>query len=174
MRRIASITLIGIVGIVLATTPAGAISGGEEDGRLHPNVGALLGIPPGEDSLHLACSGFLISPTVFLTAGHCTSSFEQSGDPVFVTFDPVFDPASARVLAVSALITHPDFNPNSLANDLGVVILAKAVKKVTPVQLPTAALLDAMKSSGTLPTELTVVSYGTRGRLLGASVHVHR
>ncbi len=151
---------IAFVGMVVTTMPAGAISGGELDGEAHPNVGALLGRPPGEEDLSLACSGFLISPTVFLTAGHCTRFFEEVGDPAFVTFDSVFDPESSQVVAVSGFTTHPDFNPNSLANDLGVVLLAKSVRGVTPVRLPTAGLLDAMKASGTLPSTLTVASYG--------------
>src|SRR5687767_15197209 len=91
-------TLFGLAGalvaaLVLAVGPAGAITFGQPDGNLHPNVGALLADydpdSPGPDVL---CSGTLIAPTVFLTAAHCTAFLEAEGiSQVWVTFAPTYD-----------------------------------------------------------------------------------
>jgi hypothetical protein len=50
----------------------GAITYGTPDGNAHPNVGLLVArIGTGFFAI---CSGTLVSPTVFLTAGHCTAA----------------------------------------------------------------------------------------------------
>ena len=59
----AGVVLLGLVG------PAGAITGGQPDGDDHPNVGIVLFYQPDG---RFRCSGTLISPTVVVTAAHCT------------------------------------------------------------------------------------------------------
>jgi Trypsin len=67
--------LLGLVMVLGITAgPAGAITGGHPDGTAHPYVG-FVGEPEGG-----FCSGTLLSPTVFLTAGHCTDYFSQVSD----------------------------------------------------------------------------------------------
>lgn len=55
---------IASVGIAYATT------GGQPDGSGHPYVGLV--VFDDADGPAWRCSGTLLSPTVFLTAGHCT------------------------------------------------------------------------------------------------------
>ena len=57
--------------VVLATAAAAfAITNGTPDGNRHPYVGLMVAID--SDGVPLwRCSGSLLSPTVFLTAGHC-------------------------------------------------------------------------------------------------------
>ncbi len=64
--------------LLVVVAPAAGIIDGRLDGNGHPNVGALelpvgFGVP--------ACSGTLISPTVYVTAGHCTNFLESRGSP---------------------------------------------------------------------------------------------
>ena len=53
----------------MTAAPAAAITGGEPDGNRHPNVGLILFYS--EDG-RFRCSATLVTPTVLLTAGHCT------------------------------------------------------------------------------------------------------
>ena len=90
------------VAVVLATTtvgPAGAITNGELDGTAHPNVGVMV-VDFGAGPRRL-CSGELIAPTRFLTAGHCTSFLVNNPALLGVTFDPTYtDQESERVSAL--------------------------------------------------------------------------
>ena len=74
---------IGILALVLgfATMPAmsaTAITGGVPDGNGHPNVGLILFYTPDG---RFRCTGTLVSPTVILTAAHCTCLLYTSPSP---------------------------------------------------------------------------------------------
>ena len=64
-----------LVILALAVSSVGAITDGELDGEGHPHVVLLLMEVGGEPMYR--CSGTLLSPTVLLTAGHCTSTTIQ-------------------------------------------------------------------------------------------------
>ena len=72
--------------------PVGAITNGAPDGGEHPYVGELLFYVPDAPSSRFSdpgawftCSGTLLSPTVVVTAGHCT--FGVGKDSVSTTHD---------------------------------------------------------------------------------------
>ena len=109
-----------------------------------------------------ACSGTLISPTVFLTAGHCTEdwgastvyvTFEPEADFVPVELDPdgVFDPGDAYT---GTPYTHPNY-PDV---DIGVVVLDQPVTNVGYGTLPEAGIVDSFATG----QRLTAVGYGVR------------
>jgi V8-like Glu-specific endopeptidase len=168
MRRVKKplLLLVALVAIFSASG-AQAITYGQFDGTGHPNVGAMLRKSPTTGNYRIVCSGSLISPTVFLTASHCTS-FVQSQPTGFqdawVTFDPTF--SSGPTLPASAIhgtmYTNPLYNQRqSDPEDIAVIVLDQPVSGVTPAQLPTAGLLDQMKKDGTLNgTRFTSVGYG--------------
>jgi Trypsin len=166
MKRFA--TVLSTVVVVLATAaPGHAIVFGQLDGNRHPQVGALIADPPDDDPDEgpgIICSGTLIAPDVFLTAGHCTAFLESVGvaaGDVWVTFDPTFDDASP--LIGGTYHTHPEFGfqgpgGRSDPHDLAVIVLDGPVMGVTPARLPTLGLLDSLS----LRTEwFTAVGYGT-------------
>ena len=71
---------------LVSAVPVGAITNGQPDGGEHPYVGELFFYVPDEvDSRFtqpgswFSCSGTLISPTVVLTAGHCTFGIGRNG-----------------------------------------------------------------------------------------------
>jgi hypothetical protein len=132
--------------------PTSAITWGEPDGDGHPNVGAMVAMHP-ELGPREICSGTLIAPQVFLTAGHCTdwaSAVLPPGE-LHVSFstDDALNPATW--LPVAAIKTHPDYNwgPYSDPHDVGILILEE------PVILPAATLpgkgfLDELRADGML------------------------
>ena len=68
--RIAAFAAILLVALI-GTSGAMAITNGVPDGTNHPYVGLM--VAQDEDGVPLwRCSGSLLSPTVYLTAGHCT------------------------------------------------------------------------------------------------------
>src|SRR5215218_6076748 len=127
--------------LVLTAGSANAITYGELDGNRHPAVGAMIRLRPSDNTLRLTCSGSLISPTVFLTASHCTSFVESTGQSdIWVTFDSSFD-SHSRLLH-GTMHTNPLFNQSQNdPQDIAVITLDDPVRGITPVQLPPAGLL---------------------------------
>jgi secreted trypsin-like serine protease len=160
--------LLVVTALALTAGAAPAITFGQPDGTLHPNVGALVADwdpdSPGPDSL---CSGTLIAPTVFLTAAHCTTSLEADGiTEVWVTFSADYDEdaTSPAGLIAGTPVSHPDFGTGGASDthDIAVVLLEDAPAGITPARLPTAGLLDQLRASHQLRTQtFTVVGYGT-------------
>jgi hypothetical protein len=73
--------------VVLSAIAADAITNGQPDGNEHPYVGQLLFYMPDEidprfsdPGAWFSCSGTLVSPTVVVTAGHCTFGVGLDGD----------------------------------------------------------------------------------------------
>lgn len=164
------ITVIAVLVVVLAlvVTPVGAITYGQPDGDGHPNVGLTL-TDLGGDALWLGCSGTLIAPNVFLTAGHCTHFFAQLGiTKTWVTFDSIYTPGESDLIPIVASITHPEYDHNTGFNDVGVVILAEPVPNAALGMLPPESLLDQMKGDGTLKDQTFVnVGYGATANFKG-------
>jgi hypothetical protein len=89
MRRAALLLATMALAIMLAGGVARAIINGEPDKgpNAHPYVGAFVAKVEGE--LEFVCSGTLISPKVFLTAGHCTEvEIKKTGQPTSLLIQP--------------------------------------------------------------------------------------
>ena len=163
---------------LIGSSPVGAITNGmiDED---HLYVGALIfDFPPPIDiGLDFGwCSGTLISPTAFLTAGHCFFLASlQTGLPMdAIPIDDLFISLASNILdrkswrPVASYETHPDFfvpagGPFGGGNfhDVAVVFLDKPVKKVAPGTLAPLGLLTDLEASGELlKAKFTVVGYG--------------
>jgi len=154
---------------LLLVTPALAITFGEEDNGLHPNVGTMVPISP-IPYVPTICTGTLISPTVFLTAAHCIvgmeAMFKITPKDVYVTFDSDINDDEVPInYQVTDYWTDLNYNHTaSDAHDLAVLILDldEAIPDIDPAKLPSAGLLDEMKASGALKDQTFVaVGYGT-------------
>ena len=170
VRRLRAAVVLGF-GLLLAIgiAPAAAISNGEPDGNGHPNVGALLADFSGDGTVtgdEAFCSGSLISPTVFLTAGHCVEFLEPAGiETIYVSFDPALLDANGpgTLIPTTEWAFDPAFYTNfRAAHDIGVVLLpAGSTVGIVPVVLPAAGVLDAMQRAGELrSTLIRNVGYG--------------
>src|SRR5829696_5229253 len=98
-----------------------------------PNTGAfLVKLPDGR--IFPICTGTLISPTVFLTASHCTAYYtaelEPAGYKAYISFDnpiPFGDLTSQRtkIIAVTQVGTNPNYNPSqSDSGDIAVLLVS--------------------------------------------------
>jgi hypothetical protein len=173
------VVLIGlflVIGFLASAQPASAITDGQRD-EVHTNVGVVR-FTTSEGRFR--CSGTLISPTVVLTAGHCTGvDGAYPATNVFVSFDPDLpgDPLAANISAAESAAraahyitgtAHPDPGWTgklgiSKQHDQGVVVLdAPATSKwpgISPAPLLPVGTLDA--NQGALKDEtFTLVGYG--------------
>jgi trypsin len=188
MKRHVFADVLGLVATLTASawTPAAAAPGGTVDEtNEYANSGAWVVVEqidqPFDDPVYI-CSGALVHPRVFLTAGHCTAMAEaviDAGlfevDDARISFGPnAFDPASW--VEIEAIITHPGFlvaaglssELGLDTHDVGVVILKEPVVGVEPVQLPPLGLLDFLRELHVIPGEETSLpGYGsTPGTLI--------
>jgi hypothetical protein len=113
MRRVVLVLASMALAIVLAGGVAQAIINGEPDRgpNAHPYVGALVTeveVAKGKTELLPACSGTLISPAVFLTAGHCTELLLEEDLPTYVSFDPTYKPGASELIKGTPYL-HPKF-----------------------------------------------------------------
>jgi secreted trypsin-like serine protease len=158
MRKLLLTVSLLLALAVGSTMPAGAITYGEVDGTRHPNVGAIVAEFDGVKDWF--CSGTLIARKVVLTAAHCTAFLGSEGiEDVWVTFDPAF--SLDGTFHHGSYVTHPGYNPNTLENDVALVLLDRKVNGITPASLPTLNRLAEMKRAGTLQDQwFTNVGYG--------------
>lgn len=166
--------VIGTLAVLLVGAPsAGAVWGGQPD-TAHPEVGALYfdfdanGTITADDGV---CSGFYAGVSkdglydVFLTAAHCLppANLEIAASEIYVSFDPNAADGVAAPVAAVAYHQMPGYGRDQGdLRDLGVFLLPLGSGSgLTPVQLPTAGYLDALKASGELNfLRVDIVGYG--------------
>ncbi len=155
--------LAAVTGLALSIQPAMAITaGGEPDAGEHPYVGLMVGDIDGAPQFR--CSGALISPTMFITAGHCT--FGINGATIWfeedVSVPGLGYPFGGATSFEGTPYVHPQYDNNAFfLHDLGVVILDEPVYMSSYASLPTRGLLDefANKRGPDYPT-MEAVGYG--------------
>jgi secreted trypsin-like serine protease len=163
MRRMRLAVFAAILGLALAL-PAGAITDGELDGDDHPYVGIMVALDSSGTPLW-RCSGTLISPTVYVTAGHCVEAPAAQAQIWFET--DLMDPSPASYGwpftgdASGTTHPHPAYNPNAFyLYDLGVVELDAPYTGVTEfASLPTVDYVDSL-GKGRKRAVVTAVGYG--------------
>jgi hypothetical protein len=180
LRTIATLTATAALALTFAA-PASAITGGERDGAGHPNVGLILFY---DAEGRFRCSATLVSPTIVLTAAHCTKDTlgktgvtfkseiaEQGPSPFPPAADPSAGYTAAELKAIGMLsgtaYTHPDYSDFTDVrnwNDVGVIVLDEPVTGIDTASLPPRGFLGAYAQPKLNSTLFTVVGYGTEVR----------
>ena len=164
-------TLVACGGMDTTSTTSAAITNGALDGNEHPWVVLLL--MEVDNAPAYRCSAALLSPTVVLTAGHCTGeggdspTGEFSGMRIFTESDvqngannyPFAGPNSVEAIEWK---THPAYTSSAFfLHDVGVVRLAEPVNLPAYATLPALDQLDALKTRrGRQDVTFTAVGYG--------------
>jgi hypothetical protein len=160
----------------LVATPSSAITGNFVPDFEHEYVGLIVFYDENGEFVH-RCSGSLISPTVFLTAGHCVTIDDATGElaasariyfqqDAGADYDPVTDTPATSGYPYTGGVTASTFyafdyqgiTVPAMNNDVGLVILDE------PYQLDTYGSLAApgtLELYGTGPdAQVTVSGYG--------------
>ena len=165
MRKKLLLTALSVLALVMLTvSPAAAITDGAPDGSGHPYVGLMVAQDANGNPLW-RCSGTLMSPTLFLTAGHCT---EAPAAHVEIWFAADVDagrpgngyPFNGQVGGTP--YTHPQYNPNAFfLYDLGLVVLDEPMVMSQYGKLPKLDSLDKLaRQRGQQDQTFTAVGYG--------------
>jgi len=165
MRKKMIFAVFSVIAILaMVVSPVGAVTDGELDGNGHPYVGLMVAQSANGTPLW-RCSGTLLSPTLFLTAGHCTEAPAAHVEIWFAADVESGIPANGypnKGDVGGTPYTHPQYNPNAFyLYDLGVVVLDKPMKVGKYGQLPELNVLDELATKrGTQDVTFTAVGYG--------------
>ena len=178
MRRVAIVVGVVVAVLAAAVGPAGAITGGELDGDRHPNVAMIVFYQPDG---RFRCSATLVSPTVLITAAHCTDGVRGKTIVTFETVAPQPIPRAADdtgnglsnvgyAAPVPGWLTgtphaHPLWDGELQLNDLhdvGVVVLDEPYRGATPASLPPLNYLETLSqgNGGLNKQTFELVGYG--------------
>jgi hypothetical protein len=183
VRALAGAVAAASLLVAVFATPAAAITHGSLDGNAHPYVG-LMTAHSADGHYLWRCSGTLISPTVFVTAGHCVEPDDSQGfgPPTYavvyfsntlITPDPAFTLTTRSCAGIAGypcggagvngtaitgtLHENPRYNPAAFyLHDLGVVVLDSPFNPGAFGALPAADQFDSWKNS----TNVTFTSVG--------------
>jgi Trypsin len=177
MKKVTLVIVLTLILLISTFSSAGAITNGRPDKGDHPYVGLVVFDVLDEDGNQVPshrCSASLLSPTVLLTAGHCTEVTIAAR--VWFNEDLTTNteyPLSGTTSYAGSAYTFQDFCtgcgnglPGFAMGDVGIVVLAEPVP-ISVVshyaQLPDQGLVDTLDNK----TSVDFVGYGVQEQRRG-------
>src|SRR5690349_19723083 len=172
MRKVTLAMALAFALLISTIGAASAITNGEPDNGRHPYVGLAVFDVDGAPSHR--CSVSLLTPTVVLTAGHCTDGTSAAR----VWFDEDVQsnteyPFSGTTSYDGTAYTYPDFCigcgnglPGFAAGDVGIIVLSEPVPTSVVseyAQLPDEGLVNTLENK----TPVDFVGYGVQEQRRG-------
>jgi len=157
MRRLLALLAASLL-FVFVPGSATAITNGQPDTEnRYPSVGLLAFYDSDGVYMH-RCTGTLLSPTVVLTAAHCTDGTATAY--AYFSVDVPDDFRENPTGNLGTTYTHPDFGTN-LHNDVGVVLLDDPVNlSEYPVLAPEGFLTELKEAHEIQDDTFVAVGYG--------------
>jgi trypsin len=164
VRRVVAPIALALAMTGLAATPSGAITGNFVPDLEHEYVGLIAFYDESGAYVH-RCTGSLISPTVFLTAGHCVSLDDELATSARIWFqqdagadyDPITDTPASSGYPYTGGVTASEF----YAFDYQGITVPATTNDVALVILDEPYVLDTY---GSLAAPGTLEEYGTGPR----------
>lgn len=186
-RRLIPIAALAVALVGLAAPRAAGITGGTIDsGDTYSNVGMIV-FYSGDDGYRYRCSATLMTPTVLLTAAHCTDN--TLGKTIVIFNWHIADAAPSGIpratddtgdghsstgyttgfpgYYIGSADTHPNyshFTDMRNWNDVGVVVLDAPINDITPAQLAPRNYLNQFAQPALNSSLFRLVGYGTEVR----------
>jgi hypothetical protein len=181
MKRLLALLAV-VAPTLLVAAPAQAVTNGQPDNGRHPYVGLAVfdTLVAGQPAPSWRCSGTLLSPTVFLVAGHCTDGAVRAR--VWLSEDVRNNteyPNGGATSYEGTPYTYPGYCnspcgsglPEFAHFDVGVIVLSEPVPTSVVSrygQLPTADLVDTLATG----TDVAIVGYGVQVNQRGGGTPV--
>jgi hypothetical protein len=183
MRKALALLAAFAVSAVVMITPAGAITGNFQKDTEHQYVG-LIAYYDVDNNFLWRCSGALINPTTFLTAGHCSDVADPTVDHAIIWFSQsggsTYDPVTGEEAVTgypNQCIDTPDYpcrTASTLLNngfeglkgvgqdnlDVGLAILDVPLDLDTYASLADVAFLDSVVAQTGKKATVTATGYG--------------
>jgi secreted trypsin-like serine protease len=162
LRKILAVAAAAALLLGTASSASGITRGGVPDDGEHPNVALMVALVGGVPQWR--CSGTFISPTVYVTAGHCTSG--ATSVEIWLDEDVQSGrPGNGYPFAgdVSGTpYTHPLYDDAAFyLYDLGVVVMDREVDLPVYGSLPEVGVWDSLATArGRQDVTVEAVGYG--------------